>query len=72
MACIVQGSAKAIKTYKTVRLFSKEVNSTRKHHVVGRTSINVEPWELYGKCGYGNGIPEEAVERCVFRGAKDS
>lgn len=40
--------------------------------MVGRTSINVEPWELYGKCGYGNGIPEEAVEGCVFRGAKDS
>lgn len=71
MVCIVRGSAKVIKIYKIVRLFFKEVNSTRKYYMVGRTSINVEFWELYGKCGYGNGIFEEVVEGCVFRGVKD-
>lgn len=49
VACIVKVTTKSIKTYEKVLLPSREVNNTRKHYVVEKTSINEEPWELYGK-----------------------
>ena len=46
---IVKVTTKYIKIYEKVLLPSREVNITRKHYVVEKTSINEVSWELYGK-----------------------
>lgn len=52
--------------------YKDEVNNTRKH--VWERQVLMKS---FGRCkvnkssGYGNRIPEEAVEDCIFRGNKD-